>query len=346
VWVADNHTPFAIDRGFLRDREGGEVWIMVVKGTFDVRPDGRLRVADEQTPPAREAKWTGEPGKSSLLHDADFVLSKSGTDVLLLGGHAYPPRGRRVSQVDVALKIGSRTKALRAHGVRAWTKGTSSAGVVPGPSRPVEAIPLKYELAFGGTDAEPPAGKPDFSGHNPVGMGFSHRPNMMLDKAAPQLELLGAAELRAGPYDLPPAGFGAIAPSWSPRAALAGTYDERWQESRAPLLPADFDDHFTRSAPLDQQQPDYLPAGQTIELLNLTTDGYLKIVTPRLALRTRVLFTDGEERAPAVLHTVLIEPDARRVQLVWHSSLRCHRREHKLTRAIVDWEGERECLSP
>ena len=40
MWVAENNTRFRIERGFLRDRNGGEVWITVVKGTFDIRPDG------------------------------------------------------------------------------------------------------------------------------------------------------------------------------------------------------------------------------------------------------------------------------------------------------------------
>jgi hypothetical protein len=31
MWVVDNNTPFAVERGFLRDRQGGEVWIVAIK---------------------------------------------------------------------------------------------------------------------------------------------------------------------------------------------------------------------------------------------------------------------------------------------------------------------------
>jgi len=83
MWVVDNNTPFPVDRGFLRDRQGGEVWIVVIKGSFEVQRNGGVRAAAEQTPPSRVASWSGEPGKSSLLHDTDFVLKQNGTDVLV-----------------------------------------------------------------------------------------------------------------------------------------------------------------------------------------------------------------------------------------------------------------------
>jgi hypothetical protein len=131
-----------------------------------------------------------------------------------------------------------------------------------------------------------------------------------------------------------------------PRAGLAGTYDDAWLASQAPLWPKDFDERFCRSAPADQQLPYHLPAAQAIELFNMTPDGYWRVRLPELRFRMRVFFADRDEGADAVLHTALLEPDRRRVQLVWHASLPCHGREHKLRRAAVDWEGDRACLSP
>ncbi len=121
MWVVDNNTPLAVERGFLRDRQGGEVWIVVIKGTFDVDPKGNLHLASEQAPPARVAAWSGEPGKSSLLHDSDFVLAKGGTD-LLVHGCAYAPGGRVAPTVEVGLRVGALVKRIRVHGVRAWTQ--------------------------------------------------------------------------------------------------------------------------------------------------------------------------------------------------------------------------------
>jgi hypothetical protein len=344
MWVIDNNTPLAVDRAFLRDRQGGEVWIGVIKGTFDVAPNGSLRVAAEQPPPARVAVWSGEPGQSSLLHDTDFVLARSGTDVLV-HGNAYAPRGQRVPAVDVALKVGAMVKRLRVHGVRAWMTSYRSSAIVPGPARPFDKIPITYENAFGGTDPDAPAGKPTCSMHNPVGRGFTHDPKKLVDRAAPQVESPDT-QIEAGPNNLRPAGLGPIASSWMPRVGLAGTYDKDWEANQSPLLPKDFDDRFWRSAPADQQLAHPLGAGQSIELYSMTADGYWRVRVPDLSFRLRVIFTDGEERTQAALHTVLLWPESRRVQFVWHSSLPCHGREHKLTRAIVNWEGDRACLSP
>ena len=130
-----------------------------------------------------------------------------------------------------------------------------------------------------------------------------------------------------------------------PRVQLAGTYDDAWKTARAPLLPKDFDERFYRVAPPDQQQRGYLPASAFFSLRQPTHDGYLKFFLPDLSLGMRVIFTDGEERVKSVLHTVLVDPEARRVQLVWHASLLCHYREHKLTWAVMGWEGDRSCLS-
>ena len=59
------------------------------------------------------------------------------------------------------------------------------------------------------------------------------------DPAAP-LEQIGQTP--------PPACLAPIAPSWLPRRLFAGTYDERWQRTRAPYLPDDFDPRFFASA--------------------------------------------------------------------------------------------------
>jgi hypothetical protein len=58
----------------------------------------------------------------------------------------------------------------------------------------------------------------------------------------------------------------------------------------------------------------------------------------------RTIFTDGEESTKAHLHTVVLRPDEARAQLIWYASCRCHGREHRLTRAIVHWEGGRDWL--
>lgn len=56
--------------------------------------------------------------------------------------------------------------------------------------------------------------------------------------------------------------------SWQPRLAKAGTYDQRWLDTRHPGLPKDFDFSYWNGAPEDQQIP-YPAPGLRFELKGL-----------------------------------------------------------------------------
>jgi hypothetical protein len=343
VWVLFNNTPFSAERGFMRDRHGAEVWLGALRASFSVGVDGRLRRAERQTAPLRAPLWAGEPGLSSLLDDVDFH-PKRGTDVWVLG-HAFAPRGRAASAVDVTLRLGGKDKTVRVHGSRIWERSANGARVVPGPANAFERVPLTYELAFGGSDVSAPDVARRVCGPNPVGRGFAHSPEGLLGTPAPQLEHPGAA-LVACPEQLAPPGFGPIAPSWQPRLGLAGTYDDAWKTRRAPLPPEDFQEGFYRSAPHDQQLPRFIAGGEPIELVNVTPEGSFRVQLPELRVRMTTVFSDGSETTLAPLHTVRLLPDERRVELCWLACLPCQGREHKLLRARIDCDGERSCRLP
>jgi hypothetical protein len=337
VWVLLNETPFSADRGGYRDRHGVEIWVGVLRGSFDVGTDGRLKRAPVQTRPLRTSIWCGEAALSSLLDDAD-TLPRAGTD-LLIRGHACAPAGRRVRTLDVGWRLGSAGKMLRVHGERRWVRGGNGATVVPGPADTFERVPLVYERAFGGFDRESSTA----CDANPVGSGFARRAEAWLDRLAPQIEHLGSS-LVAGPHQLEPAGFGPVAPHWQPRVALAGTYDAAWRDRRAPLLPDDYHEDFVRSAPRDQQLSGFLRGGEVIELLNMTPDGSLRVRLPEIRVHVRAVFSDTTEEPEARLQIVRLLPDERRVELSWLATVPCQGREHKLLRAHVRCEGERPCL--
>ena len=154
MWQVDNRTPFATERGWVRDRDGSEVWLVAVKATFDVLPDGTTAVAKEQPPVLRLPEHFGEPGQSSVRYDADLILTKKTTDIVVVG-QAYAPEGREVTQLDCGFKVGTLQKVLRVFGDRTW-------GAF-GPSRPEPFVtmPLVGARAYGGvarrsaTDAMP-----------------------------------------------------------------------------------------------------------------------------------------------------------------------------------------------
>jgi len=344
VWQLLNNTPFAASRGLRRDRTGAELWLGVLRASFDVGADGALKRAPKQTPPRRTAEWYGEPGLSSLRDEPDFCLGRLGTDVLV-HGHAHAPQGRPVAAVDVALRGPGLDKRVRVHGPRVWVEEGAAGAVVPGAAQPFERVPLIYEHAFGGADREGPEGAAPRCEPNPVGAGFCHEPRRLLGTPAPHVEYPGVV-LRAGPVQVAPPGFAPIAPHWQPRMALAGTYDEAWQQRRAPLLPDDYDDSFCRSAPPDQQLPGFLRGGELFELEHMTPEPSFALRLPELEVSMVTSFVGGSELTVADLHSVRIYPSERRLELTWHAAVPCQGKEHTIERATIHCRGDRSCQLP
>jgi hypothetical protein len=329
MWQVDNRTPFAAERGWVRDRSGAEVWLVAVKCTFDIGRDGSTRIATEQPPALRLPEYAGEPGKSSLKYDADFVLTKATTDVTVLG-HACAPGGRPVTGMEAGFAVGPVQKVLRITGDRVWTRAGISA------PEPFTKMPLVYERAFGGVDANSAHPEKDWDWRNPVGTGFAVSRENVAGVALPNIEY--PDDVVRSWKDRPrPAGFGPIPGHWQPRAAFAGTYDDAWMKSRQPLLPDDFDDRFFQSAPQDQQAKAFLRGGEPVVLVGLTPDGELRFTLPKVFLGFETRFYDRSRQfhQDRRLHSVIVEPDFPRVSLVWHSALPCHPKVHKLDRTIV-----------
>lgn len=332
MWQLDNRTPFAAERTWVRGRDGAEIWLVAVKCTFVVEPDGATKVAGEQPPVtiAPEYLEPATPAKSSLKYDMDLVRTKLATDVLVLG-HAYAPRGEAVASIEVGFRVGPVAKVLRVTGDRAWSNRRISAPA------PFVTMPIVYERAFGGFDpASRDTPAPQWDVRNPLGTGFALSASSADGLRLPNVEY--PDRLIARWDDRPePAGFGPICSHWQPRVRLAGTYDQKWQQERFPLLPLDFDDRHYQCAPVDQQAPAFLVGGEPVVLLRLTPGGELRFALPRVFLGLETFFTSGERQVHErpKLHTVIVEPDHPRVSLVWHSALPCHPKVYKLEKTRI-----------
>ena len=329
MWQVDNRTPFAAERGWVRDRNGAEVWLVAVKATFDILPDGSTEVSKEQPPVLRVPEYHGDPGKSSMKYEADLVLTKKTTDILVIG-HAWAPAGKPATELDVGFRVGPVQKILRVFGDRQW------GALGPTSPQPFVQMPIVYERAFGGVDPKSSRPERDWDWRNPVGCGYAVSKSHLDGCAVPNIEWRDRP-IRTGDDRPPPASFGAIASHWQPRASFAGTYDDKWMKTRQPLLPEDFDDRFFQCAPPDQQAPQFLIGGEPVVLLNLTPGGDLRFALPRIHLGFETRFYDGssEIHTNRKLHTVILEPDYPRVSLVWHSALPCHFKVQKLERTVV-----------
>jgi hypothetical protein len=312
-----NHTPFAGTILALPDPAGVDSLYTVVKATFTLGKT--IGLAEEQVPVSLAARHYGEPDRSSIHIPSDISLMKPGTDVLLIG-HAHAPDGRSTTQMDVSLRVGPISKRVRVFGDRVWRMGVTMSRPAP-----FDTMPLVWERAYGGSDER--RGKVRAETRNPVGTGF-HAPDggdpdeeFYLPNLEDPSHLISS--LRHSP---PPACFAPIAPHWEPRRSYAGTFDERWQQERAPYLPDDFDPRFLQIAPSDQVAIGYLEGGETVVVLGATPAGLLRFRLPQVELSVDYVVDGSVVPRPTALDTVVIEPDLERVQLVWRSALACDRK--------------------
>jgi hypothetical protein len=328
MWAVENKTPFKADRAFARDRDGAEVWLVAVRGTFTIGSGGEVKPAEEQLEVCIAPKHFGEPAESSLRYEMDLLRTKPGTDIIL-NATAHAPRGGQAQSLEVGFSLGPVSKKLLVFGDRTWER--TPTGLAPTNPQSFTRKPIRYEFAWGGS-------LPDGKGRhaaNPVGIGADAQPG----KPVPSIETL-ESPINSPKDNAAPAGFGAIACHWQPRVKFAGTYDDAWQKQRKPLLPQDFDDAHYRCAPRDQQMNGFVIGGEEVTLTNLTPESLLNFKIPRISLGFSTHISGGVTHHSGRIHTVIIEPDDHRLILVWQTALPCHHSLYTLKKTVV-FEKER-----
>ena len=328
MWSITNHTPYKVKKTWGRDKDGVHEWIVAVKGTYDIKADGKVVLADEQLDPLLAPEYNGEAGVSSLRYDADLVAPKPTTDVLVIGT-AYAPKGRPSKDFLVSLRVAGIEKVIRVVGNRRWKRGL--VGLTPSATEPIATLPIIYERAYGGYDhTDPDPKKQRMDPRNPVGCGVVAKREHQLGQSLPNVEYPKGSIEKSGP-----AGFGAIDSHWSPRRELMGTYDKAWQQNRLPLLPEDWDPHSLLCSPLDQRPDTHLFGGEDVELTNLTPNGVLRFVLPKVRCTFSTRIDGRKEEHRSRLSTVVIEPDYPRVMMVWLTSLACRTNIEYLEETVV-----------
>jgi hypothetical protein len=323
-----NETPFEPGLFVFPDAQGVDTLYVVVKASFSLGRDGPV-VAEKQQKLVLADEYWGEPGQSSLKYASEAHLLKPGTDVVLLG-EAYAPKGKPVASSLVSVKVGALRKLVQVIGDRRWKSGLTS----PSPSSPEPFLrmPLTYERAYGGVhtlDAE--RGKVLSEPRNPVGRGFRGKRSASELQGLPLPNLEDPLKLIQAVTDTPsPAGFGFVAPSWQPRQAFAGTYDQAWQERRAPYLPLDFRAEFFLTAPPELSAREFLKGGEPVEIIGASPNGVQRFKLPvcRLAVSVKVA---GQAHKPSLqLETVVLEPGEDRFTMLWRGAVPCDKKALKV----------------
>ncbi|HYV48318.1 MAG TPA: DUF2169 domain-containing protein [Myxococcaceae bacterium] len=327
-----NRTPYQAMLFPALTREGDELCLVIVKGTFTFGA-GRAAVepAGEQVPVMAADVPYGDPATSSAKYEADTSPPKPGTDVVLVG-QAHSDKA--VTELDVGLSVGPVRQVLRVFGDRVWYQGPL--GWTPTAPKPFRSMPLTYERAFGGQDAVV-ADKAKAEPRNPVGTGFVGAGGKDRIEHLPLPNLEDPANLIGSPSDRPaPVGMGFVGRHWAPRSAFVGTYDEQWREERAPLLPLDFDERFYNGAPEALVARPHLRGGEPVRLLGCSPEArVVDFRLPAVKLQVEAVIRGATRTAAPVLDTVVIEPDERRVALTWRAAVPCTRNYLHVERVTV-----------
>lgn len=299
----------------MKDVRGRDVLVVIVTHTYRVDARGVVEEVEDAPPPRIvDELWPGDAGTASIRRPSLLYDHKPGTDVVL-AGHAHARPGAK--SVDVTVRVGPIAKTVRAHGLRAWS--LSDGGLVPGPARPItEPIPLRWELAWGGFDLSDPE-RIACDPRNYAGRGVACQPRTLVDGPAAQLELPGEP-IRPGAANVP-ACFAPIHRHWAPRASFIGTCDERWERTRMPLLPEDFDARHHIAVPHDQWSPAPLRGDEPFEILGATPEGAWRFRLPRVHPGFSS-FTGGRRTEHRThLDSIVIDADERTVELAWRAAV-------------------------
>lgn len=326
-----NATPYAALAPPLRDLAGAHVATAIIKATFTIGRDGRVKLHDEQAPiRPNDIPHDAESPAGSVRYPNDLVPTKIGADVIVVGDAVSP---RPVTELDVAVKVRDRTAALHVHGPRVYFSSLGKIAI--GPAAKAERVPIIYEKAYGGATA-------DFQiveRKNPCGVGVARRPADLDGKPAPQIEH-PARPITAAGESSEPAGYGAIPPHWSPRAERTGALSEAWRKDRMPLLPLDADPRYFNCAHPSLVFEEGLSPGDEIAILGMSLEGVVRFALPSFPVRIRALF-DGkppsEARPP--FDTVLIEPEKGTFEITARASFPIGRGRAILREIRLDLHG-------
>jgi hypothetical protein len=339
----DNLTPFAATSLPSLGFDDQQLVVIVVAGRFTMPMPGRgaprePAIADEQHPVPLADEYWGEPGASSLRCEGQGTHLRPGTDIYV-EGQAWAPRGQPCERSTVGVSVGPCQKGAVVFGERVWREGVTG----PGPSRPLPftSIPLVYERCFGGSPAAATGSVALSSELNPVGRGLYAREKDAIGELLPNIEDPRAQLSSLADRPLP-AGFGPIARHWRPRREYAGTYDEVWLQTRAPLWPKDVDPRLMNAAASGLVARPLLEGGEPVRLVGMHPDGPIAFTLPKLVLQAKLALRRQQLRLRMRLDGVRLTPDDGSFTLYWRATAVVEPDpfvlEHIVVRRLEPWE--------
>jgi uncharacterized protein YjbI with pentapeptide repeats len=235
-------------------------------------------------------------GKSELF---DTGMPKPNAE-LLVHGSCFAPEGSEVNASRVKVSLGTISKELYVFGERHWIGGMGVSEPVP-----FTEMPVSYANAFGGKDHAP----------NPPGKGVE----AVAGETGPIIPLPNieyADQLVGSPNDKPrPASLNRIDMMCEQRMLNAGTYDQKYIETRMPGFPDDFNYDYFNDAAKDQQTEGFFKGDEQYEIRNMhplhsIIKGQIPGVTGRAFVNHQVDGVVEFKEVPTQLDTIWVFPGA------------------------------------
>lgn len=304
-----------------------EIGVAVAKAGFIIAPDGALKTLRPAPELALEDQYDGEPALAPMLLEQDLAPAKTGTDIII-HAEAHSPGGRDLADWPVSVTIPEklnysfqvRGPAMWEHGLLGWKMSDPAL---------VNRVPLSYALAYGGYAQgwETPPDPNEMDQRNPAGQGYATSESLKgkTPFAAPQIgdlgEFIAADPLR----EMMVHGTGPIGKAWLPRRALAGTFDQDWQDTRHPRMPADYDLEFWNCAHPRLQIRPFLDGDEVITLSGMSPGGGSRsIALPGIKMMLAATGDNVAKNHTMKLDTVVIDirdpdPAQHSLSLVWRA---------------------------
>lgn len=337
MWRVKNKTPFSAEGYFERDRDGREVWCIAVRARFTIAPDGTTIIAEQQSPIKLAPEYVNNDPQE-LLSESDISPFRPNTD-MLVHGQVCTPEYKPLNKQNIYIRAGNLEKKAVAIGSRRALISKNKIQLID--HQPIQNLPLSWRYAYGGKDLAQGNNSEHVMESNPIGTGYCSKPLTSLDNDTefdlPCIEDIHHT-MTSDSLNSSPVGFGPVAAYWSPRKEHAGTFDQTWQTSRAPLLPLDFSENFYQSAPIDQIYKGNLVGGEPVTIDGLHAQGQYHFHLPNIRLYAKTWLGRQMFNMRFKLITLELHATDKAIEMIWNSHLPCNGQDHLIRESIITFK--------
>jgi hypothetical protein len=298
-------------------RDGYPVWTCVLKtccelgGSQPWAGSARINFLDE---------YYGDRRTSSLRLANDISYFKPRCDIYFVDASARSKDGAPADGWEVSITVGHHRAAFKVESRSYWVRSSLTNRWTIEKGEAFTELPLRYEFAFGGSSPD----KRKVWGHNPVGIGYIPEEDLQSVREIPCPQIVSCETTQPQkPCLMQTIAAGPLAGHWLPRRELAGTFDEKWRETRWPFFPNDSsDDHFC-CAPSFLQVPGYLNGNEHFMLSGFTHDKPIEGKLPG-GLSPLLLMPSAAGKvywSYFNLDTLVINPGARSASATWRATV-------------------------